>query len=213
MPVLSPRPDDALTPAKAAALLGITVPTIRLYTKDGRLPDRRGPNKRRMFLRSDIDRLRAARGFKRGSVVLYARVSSRRQASEGDLDRQIERLSAAVVGRRVAGIFSDVASGLNDHRSGLADALRMCAKPEVSELVVTHPDRLARFGTRHIELLLAQMGTALTVIETDPQIQSSPESELVRDMLSVITSFSDRLYGVRSTKARALRHRVVESLT
>jgi len=88
----------------------------------------------------------------------------------------------------------------------------MCAKPEVSELVVTHPDRLARFGTRHIELLLAQMGTALTVVETDPQIQSSPESELVRDMLSVITSFSGRLYGVRSAKARSLRHRVVESL-
>ena len=106
------RPDDLVSPASAAARVGV---------------DRRG--------------VKAV-----SQVVLYVRVSSRRQQREGDLDRQVAALEAAVVDRVVAGVFTDVASGLSDRRGGLRRALDACAEPGVSGLVVTHTERLARFG-------------------------------------------------------------------
>jgi len=208
----NPQPDDLLSIANAAALLGIGVRTLRLYTNQGKLPDRRGAGgRRRVFLRSDVERFRAQRGCGLGQVVLYAWVSSRRQSQEGDLERQMTRLRSSVAGRKVAGEFSDVASGLNDHRPGLREALKLCATPEVSELVVTHRDRLARFGSQTMEVLLNAMGTSLTVTEVDEQISSDagPESELVRDMVAIVTSFSGRIHGARSAKARALSHELL----
>lgn len=130
-------------------------------------------------------------------VVAYARVSSRRQAGEG----------AALE------VYSDVASGLSDNRAGLRRALTRCMAPEVGELVVTHRERLARFGTHTIERLLAGHGVQLGVIGEDEALSSSAESELVRDMLAVVTSFSGRLYGRRSAKARELRHCVTRNIS
>lgn len=46
--------------------------------------------------------------------------------------------------REVLGPYTDVASGSSDRRVGLARALDACARAEVSEVVVTHPERLAR---------------------------------------------------------------------
>lgn len=43
------------------------------------------------------------------------------------------------------------------------------------------------------------------MIGCDEDISVSEEPGLVRDMLSVLTSFSGRLYGQRSAKARAIR--------
>lgn len=71
--------------------------------------------------------------------------------------------------------------------------------------MVTHPERLARFGTGAIERLLAAQGVSLAAIGCDEDISVSDEPGLVRDMLSVLTSFSGRLYGQRSAKARAIR--------
>ena len=209
-----PQPDDLLTPRHAGAILGVCSRTLRLYTRDGILPDRRSAGgQNRVFLRSEVDALRASRcATTRRSVVLYARVSSHRQVAEGDLARQIERLRAAASDRPIAGTFSDVASGLCDRRYGLRGALAACADPTVSEILVTHRECLARFGTGPLEQMLAALGVTLTVIGEDAEIGTSDESELVRDMLSIVTSFSGRLYGQRSERARATRRVMAEAL-
>jgi predicted site-specific integrase-resolvase len=82
--------------------------------------------------------------------------------------------------------------------------LAACQAQEVGELLITHPERLARFGTGIIEQLLAGYGVKLRVIGED-EASPSEESALVRDMLAIVTSFSGRLYGQRSAKARAAR--------
>jgi putative resolvase len=127
-------------------------------------------------------------------------VWSRRQQADGDRDRQVARLRAhddAVV------VFSDVASGVSDRRAGLRQVLGECMKPGVDRLVVAHPDRLARFGVGVIEQLLA--GYRVTVIYTGQAEDESAESELVCDMLAIVTSFAGRLYGQRSAKTKRLR--------
>ena len=207
------KPNDLLSIGEAAALLGLQVRTLRLYANQGRLPCERGPGARRAFRRPDVERLRDQRlGRRLGALVLYARVSSHRQAQEGDLKRQLARLESYAGQRVIAARYHDIASGLAEGRAGLRRALAACARPGVSELVVTHRERLARFGTGAIEQLLAQLGVRLTVIGEDADPGASVESELVRDMLAIVTSFSGRLYGARSAKARAARAALADSL-
>jgi putative resolvase len=200
---------------EAKAMLGVTSRTLRRSTASGRLPDRRSPGGHRIFSVAEREAILHRRedapvseGV--GAVVLYARVSSRRHAQEGDLERQLARLRDTVKDRVVAGEFSDVASGLSDRRLGLRRALLACQDPSVTELWVTHQERLARFGVGIIEELLSPHGVRVVAIGEDEALSDSVESELVRDMLAVVTSFSGRLYGQRSAKAAAIRRCVAQ---
>ncbi|ETB46597.1 resolvase [Mycobacterium avium 10-5560] len=111
-------------------------------------------------------------------------------------------------------ILADVgvrAIGLSDRRAGLRKALSECMKPGTGRLLVEHPDRLARFGVGVIEHLLAGFG--VTVVYTGQTEDQSAESELVRDMLAIVTSFAGRLYGQRSAKTKRLRAVVTAETT
>jgi predicted site-specific integrase-resolvase len=76
-------------------------------------------------------------------------------------------------------------------------------EPGVDWIVAEHPDRLARFGARLIERLLRGFG--ITVACTGQPEDESAESELMRDMLAIVTSFAGRLYEPRSATAGRLR--------
>ena len=194
-------PYDYVSATSAAHRLGVSTRTLRRYTQEGRLPDARSAGGRRILRIADLDAI--TRKPPAGRAVGYARVSSRRQQAEGDLDRQVARLRAhdALV------VFTDVASGLSERRAGLRKALGECMKPGVERLLVERPDRLARFGVGVIEHLLA--GYGVKVIYTGQSADESAESELVRDMLAIVTSFAGRLYGQRSAKTKRLRAAVV----
>jgi predicted site-specific integrase-resolvase len=71
--------------------------------------------------------------------------------------------------------------------------------------LVTPRERLARFGTGPLAPLLSHLDCALEVVGDDEDVSTSQKPELVRDMLAVVTSFSGRLSGARSARARALR--------
>ena len=209
------KPTDLLMIGEAAALLGIGVRTLRLYANEDKIACERGPGDRRIFHRSDIDAYARSRlGHDAEKVILYARVSSHRQVAEGDLARQIEHLRATALaaGHIVVGEYHDIASGLADGRRGLASALDACSRPEVSKILVTHRERLARFGTGPMEELLGALGVSLVITGEDVDLVASAKSELVRDMLAIVTSFSGRLYGHRSARARAARKAVAMSL-
>ncbi|MFK0252008.1 IS607 family transposase [Streptomyces sp. NPDC090445] len=206
---MSDEAEDWISAGKAAKRLGVSTRTLRRYTLEGVLEDRRSPGGRRVFRVADLDAVARRRGnlavSAAGSVVLYGRVSSHRQRAEGDLERQMERLRMAAGDRAVAGEFTDVASGLSDKRKGLRRALRACQAEAVTVLLVTQEERLARFSTGLLaEVVLPSWGCRLEVVGGDEELDGSEEGELVRDMIAVVTSFSGRLYGARSAKARAL---------
>jgi putative resolvase len=192
-------PHDYVSATSAAHRLGVSTRTLRRYTQEGRLPDARSAGGRRIFRIGDLDAV--TRTPSTGKAVGYARVWSRRQQAEGDLDRQVARLKE--FGGADLLVFADVASGLSDRRAGLRKALGECMKPGVDRLLVEHPDRLARFGVGVIEHLLA--GYGVKVIYTGQSEDESAESELVRDMRAIVTSFAGRLYGQRSAKTKRLR--------
>src|SRR5262249_35640220 len=54
---MSHHPDDLLTPSDAARVLGLSADSVRVLSDNGRLPSMRTVSGRRLFRRSDVDRL------------------------------------------------------------------------------------------------------------------------------------------------------------
>jgi putative resolvase len=98
--------------------------------------------------------------------------------------------------------LSDIGSGLNPERKALVRLMEMVQRDEVEEVVVTYADRLTRFGLEYLTRFFAGYGVRLTILHAAED--QTPEQELTQDLLAIITSFSGRLYGMRSRKQQAL---------
>ena len=72
----------------------------------------------------------------------------------------------------------------------------------MKRLVLTHKDRLLRFGAELIFSLCEQFGVEVVLINSSQE--SSFEDDLVNDVLEIMTVFSARLYGARSRKNKKL---------
>lgn len=128
-------------------------------------------------------------------VVVYARVSA--NENRPNLDTQAERLCAycAAKGWKVHKVVKEVGSGINDGRKKL---LALLTDPTVKIIVVEHKDRLTRFGFKYIETLLAVQGRSIEVVN----LAENPLEDLIADLVSIIYSFSSRLYGQRRAKRK-----------
>lgn len=136
--------------------------------------------------------------------IIYARVSSNDQKINGDLERQIGYLISNLQdkGINLYEIYSDVGSGLNANRSGLNKVIESVKSSNIDAVYVTYKDRLTRFGFEYLENFFKYFGTKIVVLN-DNEYKSEQE-ELVEDMMSLIASFSGRLYGMRSSKKKKL---------
>jgi len=129
-------------------------------------------------------------------IVGYARVSSHTQ--KDDLERQIELIkSYARDSDWEIEILKDAGSGLNEDRRNFQKLLRMVMNKEVSKVVVAYPDRLTRFGFRILQEFFRSYGTEIVVVKHE---EKSPQEELVEDLITIISHFAGKLYGMRSHK-------------
>ncbi|NHM28847.1 IS607 family transposase [Desulfofundulus sp. TPOSR] len=193
---------ELLTISKAAKKLGVHPNSLRNWEKRGLIKPVRLPGGQRRYSMDELNRLLQSGQLTDGqeAVVLYARVSTKKQADAGNLDRQMERLRhyARENGFTVRAEFTDVASGLNQKRRGLTNVLKLAEQGEYKKLIIEYPDRLARFGYSYLERHLKYCGVEIIAIaEKEPE---DVNSELVRDLLAIVTTFSTRLYGARGGK-------------
>jgi len=84
---------------------------------------------------------------------IYCRVSSVSQRD--DLKRQVQCMSEQYPGFSV---LSDIASGINFKRRSLQSLLEKVMRGTVEKIVVSHRDRLARFGFELIEFICKSNG-------------------------------------------------------
>ena len=91
-------------------------------------------------------------------------------------------------------------SGLNFKKRGLKKLIREILAGKISEIVLTHKDRLLRFGSELIFMICACLGTKIRLIEEETDV--SDELVLAKDVLEIITVFSARMYGKRSHQNR-----------
>ena len=183
---------------EAARELGVWPETLRRWEAEGKIePPMRTPGGRRRY---DLAKLRGLSPHKAPSsrqTVLYARVSSHDQKE--DLVRQVALLeSFSAANGWTYEVLQDLGSGLNYHKKGLRLLIKRICSGEVGRLVITHKDRLLRFGSELVFSLCEQFGTEVVIVNASED--SSFEEELVQDVLEMITVFSARLYGSRSHK-------------
>ena len=192
--------EEYLPIGKVAKLLGVSTQTIRRWQREGKIQELRSPTNRRLYSIREVQRIIGIRHAE--SVVLYARVSSTQPKADGNLARQVERLTkyAADHGYDVVRMFQEQASGINENRKQLQYLLTMAEQREFQRLLIEYPDRLARFGYRYLERHLNSHG--VTIETTHVKESKTSQEELTEDLLTIITVFSARLYGKRSQEFR-----------
>jgi len=128
-------------------------------------------------------------------VAIYARVSSNK--NRVDLDKQAKRLTqyATAKGYQIVEVIKEVGSGVNDNRKKLKKLLE---SENWGTLIVEHKDRLTRFGFNYIEVLLNKESRKIEVVN----LAEDEKSDLMQDLVSVIYSFSAKLYGLRRSKRK-----------
>jgi predicted site-specific integrase-resolvase len=75
--------------------------------------------------------------------------------------------------------------------------MEMVELGQVRRIILAHRDRLVRFGYSYFETFCERHSTELLVVNGDTL---SPEQELVQDLLAILTVFSARLHGLRSSR-------------
>lgn len=81
---------------------------------------------------------------------------------------------------------------------GLTELIRLVCSGEAKRIVVNYKDRLVRFGYEMLEEVCRLNDVEIEIINSTSE--DPDEEELVKDVLSIITVFSSRLYGKRSHK-------------
>lgn len=190
---------------EASKYLGVDPRTVRrLFDKGvlrGRVISSRGD---RYIDKSSLDEFMGRYKKERSKgAVIYARVSTKKQADGGNLDRQKDRLIRYCEknGIKIVSVISDIASGVNENRRGLNKVLRLLERGEADTVVVEHRDRLSRFGYGYLERLIKANNGRVVVVEDK---DTDYHEELVDDLISIVSSFSARIYGKRGARSKKL---------
>ena len=100
-------------------------------------------------------------------------------------------------------IIQDLGSGMNYYKKGLTKLLNLILEGQVKRLVITHKDRLLRFGAELVFAICEAKEVEVIIINKgDENIKF--EEELAKDVLEIITVFSARLYGSKDKKNKKL---------
>jgi len=173
-----------------AAHLGVHPQTLRRWERQGKIPSpqRTHGNHRRYAM---------AQGQTPTLTVGYVRVSSHDQKE--DLQRQ-KTFVQQNAGKPVDLVITDLGSGLNYKKSGFRKLLLLLLQGQVKELLLTHKDRLLRFGSEIIFQICQFFGVKITILQDTPD--KPPMETFCTDLVEIMTVFCSKIYGHRSHQNR-----------
>jgi len=188
---------NLLSIQEAANLLGVSSNTLRRWEAEGKITSERTVGGHRRYQVSDLLNQKSDASI----TIAYARVSSHDQKI--NLERQIMMLEVYCTNHGWSyEIISDLGSGMNYRKKGLIKLLKLITTYQVERLVLSHKDRLLRFGAELIFSLCEQFGVEVVIINHSEN--STFEEDLANDILEIITVFSARLYGSRNQKNKQI---------
>lgn len=197
---------------KAAEMLGVSISTLRRWDTEGKLVAERTPSGRRRYRACEVatyNPLGITGPALDRKTVAYARVSLHDQ--KADLVRQIKVLEMYCAAHGWSyEVIEDLGSGMNYRKRGLVKLLDAIINDEVGRLVLTHKDRLLRFGAELVFAVCEAKQVEVVIINAGDE--RTYEEELASDVLEIITVFSARMYGARSHKNKRLIDAVAKAL-
>ena len=130
-------------------------------------------------------------------VALYARVSN--NDAKDNLDRQLERIRNYSIsnGYNIVKEVKEISSDLNDKRKKL---IKLLEDDSYDLIVVENKDRLTRFGFNYIKTLLNKLDKDILIIN---DTQDDDKKDILSDLISIIYSFSARIYGLRRGRSKS----------
>jgi len=128
-------------------------------------------------------------------VAIYARVLSNKNIKNLDEQAIILTHYAIAKGYQIVKVIKEVGSGVNDNRKKLKKLLE---SEDWGTLIVEHKDRLTRFSFNYIEILLNKECRKIEVVN----LAEDEKSDLMQDLVSIIYSFSAKMYGLRRSKRK-----------
>ena len=208
------------TYTKVKEIYNVSPETVRNWAKRGQIKYKCVQNATRKtwlfdidsigeYLQSDTNKVEEdqAKAGTKSTRIIYIRVSSAGQSA--DLERQRELLTLAFPNTE---IISDIGSGLNFHRPGLASLVRKICRDQVSQIIITYKDRLCRFAFELLELVCKEHGCSILVYGDGIEgIEHNDEHELKDDLLSIVNVFVASHNGKRSAALRKERKRLQDA--
>ena len=177
------------------------MPTLRKWEATGRLVPEHTLGKHRRY---NVSQLRPTVGRitpDNRRTIAYARVSSHDQRADLERQRRALELYCARQGWTFD-LISDLGSGMDYHKKGLRRLLDEILEGRVGRLVITHKDRLLRFGAELVFAICEAKEVEVVILNEGED--ASFEEDLAKDVLEIITVFSARLYGSRSHRNQRL---------
>lgn len=98
--------------------------------------------------------------------------------------------------------IADLGSGMNYNKKGLKRLLDDVVEGRIGRLVITHKDRLLRFGAELVFAICEAKNVEVVILNQGED--TTFEEDLAKDVLEIITVFLARLYGSRSRKNQKL---------
>lgn len=187
-------------------MLGVCQETLRLWETQGKISPVYTAGGHRRYKVAELEEARnelATADFTR--VAVYCRTSSHEQKQKGDLERQKGRVLQYCVDKeyKVVETFEEVGSGMSDSRAKLKKLFKLIEEGKIDKVIVEHKDRLCRFM---FEFLVCYFESHNVEIEWMSDVLGKTyEQELVEDILSLMASFSNRIYGKRSAENKRMR--------
>lgn len=184
--------------AEFADMIGKSVKTLQRWDREGILTAYRSPSKRRYYTHTQYLEYIGEKGISSKINVIYARVSTKNQ--QDDLLNQLEFLKRYSInnGIEISNIYTDYGSGLDYNRKNWNKLIDDCFDGKINTIIISYKDRFVRFGFDWIANLLERLtGTKIMIAEN---IITTPENELIQDLISIIHVFSCRVYGLRKYK-------------
>lgn len=188
-----------LKPKEMAKKLNVSVKTLQSWDNDGTLVAYRNPKNRRYYTTEQLNDYLGLSEKHNRKIVAYCRVSNRNQID--DLENQINFIQNHINGKGLIldEIISDIGSGLNYKRKKWNKLLNDVMNNEIDTIYITYKDRFIRFGYEWFESLCHKFDTEIIVLNDKT---TSPQQELVEDLIAIIHVFSCRIYGLRKYKKK-----------
>lgn len=188
-----------MTMREARSFLHVSNTTLRRWADEGKLPYYKTDGGHRRFLKEDLLKCVGARGYRavKKLTIGYCRVSSSGQKDDLIRQEQVVTHYCEQNGYKFR-IIKDIGSGINYNKKGLNELIRLICNGDIERIVISYKDRLVRFGYELIEEMCRLNDVEIEIINSTTD--ESDESEMVKDVLSIITVFSSKLYGKRSHK-------------
>jgi len=191
---------EQLSLSKASKILGVTPRLLRMWDAEGKIRTTRTLGGHRRIPLSEIERVQGKEKNFRIVTLVYVRCSTNKQID--NLERQLGRVLEYCAQNKYENIeiYKEIGSGLNEKRKQFNKLLKRLNCSDVKRVVIEYKDRISRFGFKTFEQFCTNLGIEVVVLNGSEAKEF--EQELTEDIISLIASYSGRLYGKRGGRKK-----------